>query len=187
MNLRQTYPALLLTLVVALPSWAQTMKPGLWEVNTKMKSADGQMEKAMAEMQAALADMPPEQRKSMEDMMAKQGIRMGPSSGGGMVTKICMSKELAARSALPVSSSGNCTEKRSPVVGGKMKASFSCTNPPSSGEADFTFSGDTGYTMRMNSTSQVGGKPEKMTMESSGRWMGADCGDIKPFTVPKAN
>ena len=187
MNLRQTCPALLLTLVAALPSWAQTMKPGLWEVNTRMKSAGGQMEKAMAEAQAALADMPPEQRKSMEDMMAKQGIRMGASSGGGMVTRICLSRELAARSALPVSSSGNCTEKRSPVVGGRMKASFSCTNPPSSGDADFTFSGDTGYTMRMNSTTTVAGKAEKMEMESSGRWMGADCGDIKPFAMPKTN
>lgn len=187
MNLRQTCPAVLLTLAVALPSWAQTMKPGLWEVNTKMKSADGQMEKAMAEMHAAMANMPPEQRKSMEAMMARQGVRMAPGSGGGMVTKICMSKELAARSALPVSSSGNCTEKRSPVVGGRMKASFSCTNPPSSGEAEFTFSGDTAYTMRMNSTTTAAGKAEKMTMESSGRWMGADCGDIKPFTVPKAN
>jgi hypothetical protein len=26
------------------------------------------------------------------------------------------------------------------------------------------------------------GRPEKVNMDSSARWLGSDCGDIKPFT-----
>jgi hypothetical protein len=48
---------------------AQNMKPGLWEMSTQMKG-DGQMGAAMAEAQKELANMPPEQRKMMQDMMA---------------------------------------------------------------------------------------------------------------------
>ena len=49
---------------------AQTLKPGLWEINNKMQSGSGQLEKGMAEMQKEMAAMPPEQRKTMQDMMA---------------------------------------------------------------------------------------------------------------------
>lgn len=184
MNLFQISSAALLALAVASPAQAQTMKPGLWEVNTRMTSPDGEMQKAMAQMQAAMADMPPEQRKAMEDMMDKQGVNVRPGAGGAMVAKICMTKEMVARAALPVSNSGNCKEQRGALVNGRMKMSFTCTNPPSSGNAEFNFSSDTAYTMRMNSTAKTGGKTENMSMDASGRWLGADCGNIKPFQVP---
>ena len=41
------------------------------------------------------------------------------------------------------------------------------------------------YSMRMTSTSTVRGKPEKMDMQTSGRWLGGDCGAIKPLAMPK--
>jgi hypothetical protein len=56
---------------------AQSLKAGLWEVSSKMTSASGELEKATAEMQAQMASMPPEQRKMMDEMMAKQGVKMG--------------------------------------------------------------------------------------------------------------
>ena len=173
-------------LAVAMPSSAQTMKAGLWDVNTRMKSADGEMGQAMQQMQAALASMPPEQRKQMEDMMAKQGVRLGTSSNGALNTKVCMSKEMVERNSFPMNNSGNCTEKRGPLINGKMKASFTCTNPPSSGEAEFTLRGETAFAMRMDATTTVAGKTERMSMESDARWLGADCGGLKPLTIPKA-
>lgn len=186
MNLHHKLCGLLMILAIAAPSSAQTMKAGLWEVNTKMKSADGEMEKAMAEMQSAMAEMPADQRKIMEDMMAKQGVKLGTGTGGAINTKVCMSKEMVERNSLPIKNSGDCTEKRSPLVNGKMKASFSCKNPPSSGEAEFKFNGDTSFEMKMHSTTTMEGKNEKMSMESVGRWLGADCGSIKPLAMPKA-
>jgi hypothetical protein len=186
MNAPQKLFGFFLILAIAAPCSAQTMKPGLWDINTLMKSADGEMEKAMAGMQAAMASMPADQRKQMEDMMAKQGVKIGSGSGGALNTKVCMSKEMVERNSLPMNNAGNCTEKRGPLVNGRMKASFSCTKPPSSGEAEFRFNGDTAFSMIMNSTTTMRGKTEKMSMESNGRWLGADCGEIKPLAIPKS-
>lgn len=71
-------PALGLLFLLAPPVAAQSLKPGLWEINNKMQSSSGQVEKAMAEAQKQMAAMPPEQRKLMQDMMAKQGVAMAP-------------------------------------------------------------------------------------------------------------
>ena len=68
---------------------AQTMKPGLWEIATKMMGGSGEMADAMAQAQKQMDSMPPEQRKMMQDMMAKRGMQMGSGSGGGMRIKIC--------------------------------------------------------------------------------------------------
>ncbi|MES2127992.1 MAG: hypothetical protein V4463_12025, partial [Pseudomonadota bacterium] len=35
-------------------------------------------------------------------------------------------------------------------------------------------------------TSNRKGKPETMHMDASGKWLGADCGNVKPFAVPAA-
>ena len=64
---RIAYSAVLAFSVWALNAHAQTVKPGLWEMTNKMQSGSGEMEKAMAEAQKAMADLPPEQRKMMQD------------------------------------------------------------------------------------------------------------------------
>lgn len=52
-------------------------KPGLWEITSKMSSpTNPQLAKQMEEAQKAIAAMPPEQRKQMEEMMTKQGMNM---------------------------------------------------------------------------------------------------------------
>jgi hypothetical protein len=173
------------TLAMATGANAQSTKPGLWEINTKMQSSSGEMEKAMANMEKQLASMPPEQRKQMQDMMAKQGVSMGSSSGGGMSMKTCLTKEMAERNELPQQQQGDCKTTQSPRSGNTMKFAYVCTQPPSSGEGVMTFSGDTAYTMKMNTTTTVKGKPEKMSMDSSGKWLSADCGNIKPIIPPK--
>jgi hypothetical protein len=165
---------------------AQNMKPGLWEVNTKM-GGNPELEKAMAAMQQQLASMPPEQRKMMEDMMAKQGVNLaGAGGGGGINVKMCVTREMAARNQLPVQTQGDCTSTHTPLVNGTMKYSFTCKNPPSSGEGEVSFSGDSSYSMKMRATSSVKGQAQQMEMSAVGKWAAADCGNIKPITPPPA-
>ena len=173
------------TLALATGASAQTTKPGLWEVTNKMQSSSGEMEKAMANMEKQMASMPPEQRKQMQDMLAKQGMSMGTAPGGGMSMKMCITKEMAERNELPQQQQGNCKTTQSPRSGNTMKLSYVCTQPPSTGEGVMTFNGDSAYTMKMNTTTTVKGKPEQMTMDASGKWLSADCGSIKPIAVPK--
>lgn len=161
---------------------AQSMKPGLWETTNRMQSASGQMEQGMAQMQQQMASMPPEQRKMVEDMMKQRGMSMPGGSGGAMTVKFCMTKEMAERKEIP-SQRGDCKTTRQQVSGSRMTMAFTCTNPPSSGEGEVTITSPEAYQMKMVVNTTVQGKPERVNMEGSGRWLGANCGDIKPMTA----
>ncbi|MES2944865.1 MAG: DUF3617 domain-containing protein [Pseudomonadota bacterium] len=175
--------AVLMTLT-ALPASAQSMKPGLWEVTSKM-GGNPEMDKAMAQMQQQMASMPPEQRKMMEDMLAKQGVGSMGAGGGGFMAKICISKEMAERNQVPVQQQGDCKTTISDKTATGMKMAFTCTNPPSSGEGQFIFTSDSAYSMKMKVNSQVQGKAQTTTVDGTGKFVAADCGNIKPMAVPK--
>ena len=159
--------------------WAQTMKPGLWEITNHMQGAAGGQ---MAELQKQMAAMPPEQRKMMQDMMAKQGVQMGAGGAGGMSVKMCLTPDMVERNEVAPKQQGDCTHTTSPRVGGTMKYSFKCTKPVSSGQGEVIFSSPEAYSMKMSMTSAE----RSMDMQATGKWLGANCGDIKPIQVPKA-
>ena len=164
---------------------AQTMKPGLWEINTKMSSSDAAMNKEMAAMQKELANMPPDQRKMMEGMMAKQGV--GMNAGGGALTtavKVCMTKEMVERNEVG-SAQGDCKHSNAARSGNSMKFSYVCSKPPSSGEGQVNFVSPEAYTMKMTVKSTNNGKPESMTMDASGKFLSAECGNVKPVAQLK--
>ena len=169
----------------AVPAGAQSLKPGLWEVTSKMQGGNsGQMNSAMADMQKQLESMPPEQRKMIEDQMAKSGVKMGAKGpGGGMSMQICMTKEMVEKNEMP-SQQGDCKTTSQGRSGNTMKMAFTCTNPPSSGDGQITFHSSESYASKMNVSTQVNGKPEKVSMEGTGKWLGADCGNVKPLAPP---
>jgi hypothetical protein len=155
------------------------LQPGLWEQTMTMKSASGQMEAQMAQMQQQMANMPPDQRKMVEDMMARQGVAMG-SAGRNTTIKMCISPEQAERVELP-QQEGDCKQEMVERSGSTMRFRFACKgNPPTSGEGEYTLASPTSYSGRTTVLTQVQGKPEKMEMTQTGRWLGADCGAIKP-------
>ncbi|MEO7391013.1 MAG: DUF3617 domain-containing protein [Ramlibacter sp.] len=174
------------TIGFASAAGAQSLKPGLWEVTQKMHSSSGEMEKSMAQLQEQLAGLPPEQRKKMEEMMASKG--MSPASGGAMSVKVCMTKEMVENAAAPLQQHqmrGNCKSTKMERTGNTMKMAYTCTAPPSSGEGEMTFNNPEGYTMKVVVSTTIRGKAEKMNMESTGKWQGADCGAVKPPVMPK--
>lgn len=160
---------------------AQTMKPGLWEVNSKMQ---GGMGSQIAAMQEQMAKMPPEQRKMMQDMMAKQGASMGTVGPGSIITKVCLTKEMVERNEIP-GAQGDCTSTTSPRVGNTMKTSFTCAKQGASGEGQITFTSPEAYTMKMSINAVVQGKIEKTAIDGSGKWLATDCGTVKPIVIPK--
>ncbi len=169
--------------VSALTAHAQVSKAGLWEVTTKL-GGSAEMDKAMAQMQQQMANMPPDQRKQMEAMLAKQGMSI-TSTPGGVLSKMCMTKDMVERSQMPVQTQGDCTSTTSNKTSTGMTFKFTCASPPSSGEGQYTFMGDSAYTMKMKINTTQQGKQAVTTMDSSGKWLGADCGNIKPMVIPK--
>jgi Protein of unknown function (DUF3617) len=154
-------------------------KPGLWEITSKMSSpTNPQLAKQMEEAQKAMANMPPAQRKMMEDMMAKQGMSMSPAAGGATAIKVCISPEMASRP--PVEQRQGCTYSFS-QSGKTHNFSYKCTNPPGDGEGQITFADADNYSGQMRMNSMQSGKKETMEMQTTGKFLGANCGAIKPM------
>lgn len=169
----------------AVGASAQDLKPGLWEVSSKLTSASGEMEKAAAEMQAQMAEMPPEQRKMMEGMMAKQGVKMGADGPGEMIAKTCMTQEMVERNEIPAQQ-GKCKTTSQSRAGNTLKMAFTCTDPPSSGDGVYTIVSPESYTSKLVVRTTANGRPETMNMNATGKWLGADCGSVKPMRAPAA-
>lgn len=156
-------------------AFAQNLKPGLWELQHRMKG-NPEMERQMEEARQQMAALPPEQRKQMEAMMAGRGVQMGP---GGPSMRVCLSKEMVERNDIPAQQ-GDCKTTRQQRTGNTLKVAFTCTNPPSSGESQMTFNSPESYAMKTTATSNIEGRVEKMSVEGTGKWLGADCGSLKP-------
>jgi hypothetical protein len=167
---------------LALPAAAQTIKPGIWEITNNVGDPSGRTQGAVAELQRQMARMPPDQRTMMEQMMAQNGVQLSPSTGG-LVAKVCVTPEMVKNSDLPVSQDGNCSQSHSPVKDGKMSFTFNCPSTQTSGNGEVRFNSDTSYSMR--ASVQRGGSPTPVTVDSNARWLGADCGALKPAALPR--
>lgn len=167
--------------VAASGALAQSMKPGLWEHRFTMKSQSGEMEKQVQEMQRQLATMPPSQRKQMEAMLASQGLSMSPG-GGAQTMRVCISPEQAARLSLPQKDDGSCQQRILERSGQSLRMAFSCAgDPPTEGEGEYTFKGDGAYQGKATMRTMARGKPERYDMTQQGKWLGSDCGKLKPL------
>jgi hypothetical protein len=176
---------IVLAMLAAAQAHAQTtVKPGLWETNSKIKSGNAQTDQALSQAMQMMANMPPEQRQKMEAMMAQQGVSM-PKQGsdGGMLMTACVTPEMVAKRQLPLQQKGKCTSKQDEVPGG-MNFSFSCTDPVSSGKGQIRFQGDSAYTMTMDVSNMVGVGARNTIVESTGRRLSDTC---PPKPAAKAN
>lgn len=162
-----------------LTTHAQTqLKPGLWEQVGTIKSQSGQIEKAMADAQAQIAKLPPEQRRQIEQMMAERGVGIG---NGATTVRLCLTAADVAQGNIPVQS-GDCTQKVLNRDGNVTKVSFTCqTEPPVSGEGEVRVISPTSNVMTATVLTQVNGQPEKLDTTQKGTWLGEDCGSIKPL------
>jgi hypothetical protein len=166
----------------AAPAAAQTMKPGLWQSTSKTTSRNPQIAEAMAEMQKHLASMTPEQRKAMRQKAGQvDGPDFSMNADGTVSVTMCITEKMideAAGYLLPQDS--NCVQKKGPLSGATQRFSYTCSKPPASGEGQVVFQGGTAYTSTMTINSEASGQKETMLMEGKGKWLGADCGAIKP-------
>ena len=193
--------------------WAQSIQPGLWETSSKIAGGSGEAGQKMSQLQSQMANMPPEQRKAMEQMMSpeaqkarmaqmqQQMTKMPPEqrkameqamntmsnmsmgSDGGALIKMCITQEMIDRKDWMGKTEGKCTRTASPSVGNVQKFGFTCTDPASSGEGTLTFLSKTSYTSSMKINAVRNGKPESMAFESSAKFLGTDCGAVKPLSA----
>lgn len=167
------------------------LKPGLWEVKTLNQAMDageksGQMAAANDKMAAALANMPAGQRAQVEAMMKSRGIGAG-GPGGGHGFKICVTPEMAKRDKPIVDRDGHCQPGSVNHSGNQTTYEFSCVidGATTKGKGTSTVDGEV-ITQHVELTrTDAQGKTQTMNRDSEMRFVGADCGDVKPIEMPK--
>jgi len=166
------------------------LKPGLWESRIVKHVMDGrdttaQTTGALSQMEQNLSRLPPAQRAQMEAMMKEHGALTTGTAG---TTKLCISPEMAARDKPVIDPEGRCQPGKVERSGNHMTFEFNCnTNGTlTSGKGESTASGDV-ISTRVDVTTQRGkGETHKVHSESEMKFLGSDCGDIKPIQLPKA-
>lgn len=189
MHIRRPLIAALVVSAVALPAAAQLSpkpEPGLWETRTKMTVNGRDM---LADMRAAqeamMKSLPPEQRAQMAEAMKAQG--------GGAPSEAeneCIdAKSLAdwsdpkARLREMEKDMPGCKFDQTSTSGSTLQFKGRCADPQG-------FSGDIAGTMTMKGAREWSslytgkgksqGRPMDMRVETSGRWLAASCGAVKP-------
>lgn len=169
----------IVVLALAAPfqaSRAQTMKPGLWEHTSSTRSQSGEMERAMAEAQKQMAAMSPEQRRQMEQAM---GMQLSAGPGGRNTVRICITPEDATK--FDIQSDPNCRQQVTQRGGGTVRIKFSCSGEmPSEGEGTMTFKGDNAFSGKFMMQVRADGKTDRMEITQEAKWLGNDCGALKP-------
>ena len=181
---RFVLPAMAVFFAVGGTAQAQnSMKPGLWETRVTKMTVDGkdmlsQMNAAQEQMRQALAKMPPEQRKKMEAMM--------PASGGsGMTHRMCITPEMAARdSAMAQQPPGaQCEAPKFSKSGNRSSFEMVCKEARGQMviKGDTQFSGDQMKSKVESVTTEAGGARRITQTESEMKYLGSDCGAVKPM------
>lgn len=177
--------ALAVPLTVSTTALAQGsgLKAGLWELKQIKQVMDGrdmgaEMAAAQAEMQQAMANMSPAQRKQMEAMMGSRGM---PAGAGG-AQRICISPAMAAADKPMVDPEGRCEPAKVSRSGNKTSFEFNCTTQGHSmvGKGESIVSGEMVSTRMDMTTTDAQGR-HTMQSESQMRYLGPDCQGMKPI------
>lgn len=165
------------------------LKPGLWEMHLVKQVTDGhdmsaQVAAAGAQMQQMLANMPADQRARVEAMMKQNGASSVDSNG---TIRMCISPEMANRDAPIVDREGHCQPSAVNHNGNRTTFEINCKtkNGDMTGKGESVNSGDLITTKMDATTHDASGASHVMHTESELKYVGADCGDVKPITPPK--
>jgi hypothetical protein len=159
---------------------AQTVppiKPGLWQMQNE-REIDGQKAPDMGEQ---LKKMSPEMRKRMEANMKQHGVDM---SGGAGVIKMCQTRESLDQGKWQ-GDEGKCKTDFSSRSGKVWKWKSVCSQPASVTEGEAVFNSPESYTVKSNTSMTMQGQARNTKMTIKAKWLGADCGDLKPLVMPQ--
>jgi hypothetical protein len=126
--------------------------------------------------------MSPEARARMAEAMKARGVSLPDANGA---TKVCLTKALVESGAWQqLASDIGCTTTYSTQSATTWKWHTSCTKTKSESDGETVFSSGERYKTKVTTTTAVTGTPKTSTRILEGKWIGADCGDVKPLMPP---
>jgi len=155
-----------------LPAHAQIL-PGLWEFSSGDIQVDGQQMPGMDAMLAQMENLPADQRRMMEEMLAAQGVKLG-----GKGVQICLSKAQVESDELPFQDDPACTQEITERGDKLWKFRFEC--PDARGQGETRFISDKELVSTVESQYRQGTETGTSRIESHARWIADDCGALKP-------
>ena|SRR6185503_8006854 len=164
--------ALSLTTLAIAQTPMMDVKMGLWETTTKMNM--GNMPNMPKISDEDLAKMPPAQRAQIENMMKSM-------QGAPVTVKSCMTKEKMEKNGfMQERPNQNCKQTITNNTARSMDATVVCTGAQAmTATIHVESASSTAYTGTMKAKAQARGGEMDMTIEMAGKWLGADCGDVK--------
>lgn len=156
---------------ISLSAHAQSIEPGLWEMNASNTLA-GQK---LPDMQAMMAQIPSEQRAMMEQMLGQQGVNFGQNGG----IQVCITPQQIAQSDIPLNDpESGCQQKITERTAKRWKFSFSC--PDANGQGEVRFVSNKEFISEVQGQFNHEGTAHQGTMSTRAQWVKADCGNVKP-------
>jgi hypothetical protein len=144
------------------------MKPGLWEMRILKMEQNGQDMLAM--MRQAMASVPPEQRK-----------QMGMSGDDPTITRMCYSAAMVKGDGWLTAQNAQkqgCSPPKVNRSGNRSTFELTCKDMTSKGE--YTTASDQ-ISMKTETLMSAGGGKNKIVQEMQMKFLGSDCGDVKPL------
>ena len=167
-------PFLLATALSAQAQDAPPIKPGLWQVKNDMRMPDGS---PMPDMREHLKKLPPDMRRQMEARMKQQGVDL---SGGLGDMKVCLSRQSLEQNNWQ-GQQGNCKTEVLSRSATTWKWRSVCTDPQAQIDGEAVFASPEAYTMKTVMTRTADGQTRTARMTTESKWLGSDCGDLKPM------
>jgi hypothetical protein len=169
---------------------ATKQKAGLWETKVTKQIVDGKDLGAQlaaapkvdpAKLQAALANVPPEQRA-----MVEARIKAAQSGGGGTggAFRYCVTEAMAEKHMFG-SHDGTCGPSNVSFSGNKMSYSMNCSRNGHAivGTGQVVFNGDT-VAIHTESTLTDANGSHNSVVDMQSSYLGADCQGVKPVEIP---
>jgi Protein of unknown function (DUF3617) len=155
---------------------APPVKPGLWQVHAE-REVNGQK---MPDASDRLKNMSPEKRAQIEAMMKQHGMGTGPGDMG----KVCYTREMLAKDPW-ANSQTDCKVAFSSRSSSSWKWHTSCPKSGVESDGETIFTNSENYVVTVNSVTKIGDAVRNSHSTITGKWLGSDCGDVKPLdTTP---
>jgi hypothetical protein len=140
------------------------VKPGLWEHQMQLKSDSGRVEIALEIARTQIALLPAEQRRTVEDTIAAQGLSV---DWVNQTFRNCITAEEVASGRFSFAEAGGCENTSVRNSGATTRIDFVCAQ----GKGQLDLKNGTEYVGSSNMTLNFGGMLEHATATHSGHWV----------------
>lgn len=148
---------------------AGSMKPGLWEVTLQSSSMKN------------IPKISPEQIEQMR----KMGVDMAQLQTGAIVNKICITKDMAESDNLPQMNhkDSGCEMKNQKRTSDGYTMDLICDGAQMKGKgiSKTVFASDQSFSTTSEFKGTMQGVPVNDRTDTSGKWLSADCGSVRPI------